>query len=174
MPASPGEKLMPINEPSTREMVANINYGLRVDKGPVLATAWGVQVVYPLFNLVGGRVRILQLIGEITTVLSNNATLVKYYFTPTGGAQIDLSAISLTIAQLAVGKRILAAGTIGGATTFSGIGASMEQTTPYIVGQVGVGGAIGIESTTASLTSGAAKFSLWYIPLDDGAYVEAT
>jgi hypothetical protein len=121
--------------------------------------------------VVNGRVIITQLFGEVTTVLSNNATLVKYYFTPTGGAQIDLSAISLTIAQLAVGKRILAAGTIGGATTFSGIGASMLQTVPYVVGQVGVGGVIGIESTTASLTSGAMKFTALWVPIDDGAYV---
>lgn len=158
---------------STRERVADLNYGMRVDKGPVLATVWGAQAVTPLFNVVGGRVLVTQIIGEITTVLSDNATLVKYYFTPTGGAQVDLSAISQTIAQLAVGKRILAAGTIGGATTFSGIGASMAQPTPYILGEVGVGGAIGIESTTASLTSGAAKFTVLYIPLDDGAYIAA-
>lgn len=160
--------------PSTIQAVADMNYGIRVDKGPLLATVWGAQAVTPLFSVVGGRVIVTQLFGEVTTVLSNNATLVKYYFTPTGGAQIDLSAISLTIAQLAVGKRILAAGTIGGATTFSGIGASMLQTVPYVLGQVGVGGAIGIESTTASLTSGAMKFTLLYIPIDDGAYVLST
>jgi hypothetical protein len=163
---------MPNYNQSTRQSVADINYGLRVIKGPVLATAWGAQVAYPLFNTFG-RVLINQLIGEITTVLSNNATLVKYYFTPTGGAQIDLSAISLTIAQLAVGKRILAAGTIGGATTFSGIGASMAQPTPYIVGTYGVGGVVGIESTTATLTSGAAVWTINYIPLDPDAYVNA-
>ena len=163
---------MPNYNPSTIQRIADINYGIRSEKGPVLATAWGVQVAYPLFNLYNGRVILLQLIGEITTVLSNHATLVKYYFTPTAGAQIDLSAISLTIAQLAVGKRILAAGTIGGATTFSGIGASMIQNVPYIIGQVGVGGALGIESTTASLTTGAAKFTALWIPLDDGAYLE--
>ena len=157
--------------PKTVQAIADMNYGIRVDNGPVLATVWGAQAVTPIFNVVNGRVLVTQLIGEVTTVLSNNATLVKYYFTPTGGAQIDLSAISLTIAQLAVGKRILAAGTIGGATTFSGIGASMLQTVPYVLGQVGVGGAIGIESTTASLTSGAMKFTVLYIPIDDGAYI---
>jgi hypothetical protein len=157
--------------PKTVQAIADMNYGIRVDNGPVLATVWGAQAVTPLFNVVNGRVLVTQLIGEVTTVLSNNATLVKYYFTPTGGAQIDLSAISLTIAQLAVGKRILAAGTIGGATTFSGIGASMLQTVPYVLGQVGVGGAIGIESTTASLTSGAMKFTVLYIPIDDGSYI---
>lgn len=159
--------------PSTIARVADINYGLRVDTAILAATGWGAIAVWPLFNVITGRVLVNQLVGEITTVLSNSATLVKYYFTPTGGAQIDLGAISLTIAQLAVGKRILSAGTIGGATTFSGIGASMAQPTPYIIGQVGVGGAIGIESTTVALTSGAAKFSIWYIPMDEGAYIEA-
>ena len=163
---------------STRERVADINYGLRVDTLLLDATGWGATAVWPLFNLAGGRVLVNQLVGEVTTVLSTNATLVKYYFTPTGGAQLDLGAISLTISDLAVGKRILSAGTIGGATTFSGIGASMAQPTPYILGTVGPlgvapGGAIGIESTTASLTSGAMKFSVWYIPLDTGAYLEA-
>ena len=169
---------MPSYNLSTRERVADINYGLRVDTGLLAATGWGATAVWPLFNLGGGRVLVNQLVGEVTTVLSTNAALVKYYFTPTGGAQLDLGAISLTISDLAVGKRILSAGTIGGATTFSGIGASMAQPTPYILGTVGPlgvapGGALGIESTTASLTSGAMKFSVWYIPLDTGAYLEA-
>ena len=159
--------------PSTRARVADINYGMRVDTAVLAATGWGATAVWPLFTVVNGRVLINQLVGEVTTVLSTHATLLKYYFTPTGGAQIDLSAISMTASDLAVGIRILAAGTIGGATTFSGIGASMAQPTPYIVGQVDVGGAIGIQSTTASFNSGAAKFSLWYIPLDEGAYIEA-
>jgi hypothetical protein len=158
--------------PSTIARIADINYGLRVDTAVLPATGWGATAVWPLFTVFNGRVLINQIVGEITTVLSTHATLLKYYFTPTDGAQIDLSAISLTASDLAVGIRILAAGTIGGATTFSGIGASMAQPTPYIVGQVDVGGAIGIESTTATFTSGAAKFSIWYIPLDDGAYVE--
>ncbi len=159
--------------PSTIARIADINYGLRVDTAVLAATGWGGIAVWPLFTVVNGRVLVNQIVGEITTVLPTLATLVKYYFTPTGGAQVDLSAISLTVSDLAVGIRILAAGTIGGATTFSGIGASMAQPTPYIVGQVGVGGALGIESTTIALTSGAAKFSVWYVPLDDGAYIEA-
>lgn len=169
---------MPSYNLNTRGRIVDIGVGLRVDTAILNATGWGAIAVWPLWYLWGGRAIVTQIIGEITTVLSNNATLVKYYFTPTGGAQIDLSAISLTIAQLAVGKRILAAGTIGGATTFSGIGASMWQPTPYVLGTVGPlgvapGGAIGIESTTAALTSGAAKFSIWYYPLDEGAYIVA-
>ena len=160
--------------PSVIQTIGEANWGVPVNKGPVLATAWGAQAVYPLFTVANGRIIVKQLIGEVTTVLSDNATLVKYYFTPTGGAQIDLSAISQTIAQLAVGKRILAAGTIGGATTFSGIGATMLQTVPYIIGTYGVGGVIGIQSTTASLTSGAMKFTVLYTPLDDGSYILPT
>ena len=169
---------MPSYNSSTRQRVADIGYGLRVDTALLDATGWGAIAVWPLFYLWGGRAMVTQLVGEITTVLSNTATLLKYYFTPTGGAQIDLSAISLTAANMAVGKRILAAGTIGGATTFSGVGASMAQPTPYILGTVGPlgvapGGAIGIESTTVACTSGAAKFSIWYYPMDEGAYIVA-
>jgi len=171
---------MPNYNQSVRQAIADSSYGMRVETAILAATGWGAIAVWPLFTVFKGRVLINQLIGEITTVLSTSATLVKYYFTPTGGAQLDLGAISLTISDLAVGKRILSAGTIGGATTFSGIGASMAQPTPYILGQSaiaaggdGVGGAIGIESTTVALTSGAAKFSVWYVPLDDGSYIEA-
>jgi hypothetical protein len=49
----------------------------------------------------------------------------------------------------------------------------MAQPIPYILGQVDVGGAIGIESSVAAFDAGAAKFSIWYIPLDEGAYIEA-
>ena len=169
---------MPTYNFSARQSLADIGLGIRVDTAILAATGWGAIAVWPLFNLVGGRVQVNQIVGEVTTALDSAATLLKYYFTPTSGAQIDLSAISLTAASLAVGKRILAAGTIGGATTFSGIGASMWQTVPYILGMVGPagvppGGAIGIQSTTAAMTSGAAKFSIWYYPMDDGAYIAA-
>jgi hypothetical protein len=169
---------MPSYSPSTIDRIADINYGLRVDTPILPATGWGGIAVWPLFTLVGGRVLINQLVGEITTQLGAQATLLKYYFTPTGGAQIDLSAISLTASGLAVGTRILAAGTIGGATTFSGIGASMAQPIPYIIGMLGPvgvppGGVIGIQSTTVALLTGAAKFSIWYVPLDEGAYLQS-
>ena len=165
---------------STQRAIADSNYGMRVDTLNLAATGWGGTAVWPLFNVVNGRVLINQLIGEVTTVLSTHAVILQYYFTPTGGVRVNLTAISLTASDMAVGKRFLAAGTIGGGFTFSGIGASMEQPIPYILGQTaiaaggdGVGGAIGIESSVAAFDSGAAKFSVWYVPLDEGSYIEA-
>ena len=159
--------------PSTIARIADLNYGMRIDTAVLAASGWGGTAVWPLFNLVNGRALINQIVGEVTTVLSTHAVLLKYYFTPTGGAQIDLTADSLTASDMAEGKRFLAAGTIGGAFTFSGIGASMAQPIPYILGEDGLGGAIGIESSVAAFDAGAAKFSLWYIPLDAGVYIEA-
>jgi hypothetical protein len=167
---------MPNYSQSTITQVAAIGVGLKVETPTLLNTGWGAIAVWPLFNVFGGRVQVTQIIGEVVTTFGAQATLIKYYYTPTGGAQIDLSAISLTASALAVGTRILAAGTIGGATTFSGIGASMWQPTPYVIGEVAlstttVAGKIGVQSTTAAQLSGSARFGVWYFPLDDGAYI---
>lgn len=166
-----------------RHAQANDCLGIRVDKGPVdtATTTWGdhtPSAMYPLFNVSGGRVRIIQLLMEVTTVFSNDASLINFYFTPTGGTRVDLSAASQTIAEKAVGTRIAIAGTIGGATTFlSDVGFSLlPLATPYILGHAtGLGGELGIRTTIATMATGAAVWSVWYIPMDiDSAVTPAT
>jgi hypothetical protein len=168
--------------PSTIARIADIHYGLRVDTAVIpaatLSTANPTRTI--LFNLVGGRALIRQLVGEVTVALTGGAALMKFYFTPTGGAQVDLTAVSLTVENLAAGQRLVLGAAIGGSTTFSGIGVGVAKVTdPYILGmcQAGVGGgpggAIGLHATTAGLTGGSMKFSVWYVPLDDGVYIEA-
>lgn len=172
---------------SARKAVGDDCLGLRVERDPVDAgaTAWGDHTpspIFPLFNVVGGRVRITQLLMEITTDLSNDAALINFCFTPTGGARVDLSAASATVAQKAAGTRIAIAGTIGGATTFlADVGVSLlPLAAPYVLGlvgagRIGTGGEIGIRTTIATLASGAAKWSVWYIPMDaDSAVVPAS
>jgi len=164
--------------PSTIARVADINYGLRVDTaviaGATLSTA--NPTLTTLFNVVGGRVLVRQLIGEAYVTLVGVGCLVKFGFTPTGGAQVDLTAVSLDAGSgaWAKGIRLILGAAIGGTTTFSAIGVSVAKAAdPYILGQVGLGGAIVFHATTAAFTAGSAKFSLWYVPLDDGSYIEA-
>jgi hypothetical protein len=103
--------------------------------------------------------------------------LIKLAFTPTAGVQVDLTAVSLDAGSgaWAAGMRLIFGPAIGGTTTFSAIGASVAKVVdPYVLGlATGVGGAILTHATTAAFTDGTAKFSLWYVPLDDGAYIEA-
>jgi hypothetical protein len=103
--------------------------------------------------------------------------LIKLAFTPTGGAQVDLTAVSLDAGSgaWAAGQRLILGPAIGGTTTFGAIGASVAKVVdPYVLGRAGgVGGAILTHATTAAFTDGTAIFSLWYVPLDDGSYIEA-
>jgi len=164
--------------PSTIARIADINYGLRVDTstiaGATLSTANPTRTT--LFNVVGGRVLVRQLVGESIVTLAGAGCLVKFCFTPTGGAEVDITAVSLDAGSggWAAGMRLILGAAIGGTTTFSAIGASVAKAAdPYILGQVGLGGALLFHATTAAFTGGSAKFSAWYVPLDEGAYMEA-
>jgi|GEM_PF-1194186 hypothetical protein len=165
--------------PSTISRIADINYGLRVDTGSVLGPALSTAnpTLLTLFNVVGGRVLVRQIIAEATETFVGVGALIKLAFTPTGGAQVDLTAVSLDAGSgaWAAGIRLILGAAIGGTTTFSAIGASVAKAAdPYVLGQAGgVGGAILSHATTAAFTDGTAVFSLWYVPLDDGAYIEA-
>ena len=169
---------MPSYSPSTIARIADINYGLRVDTGdvlgPALSTANPTRLT--LFNVVGGRVLVRQLIAEATETFVGAGALIKFCFTPTGGAEVDLTAVSLDAGSgaWAAGIRLILGAAIGGTTTFSAIGASVAKAAdPYVLGQVGVGGVILSHATTAAFTDGTARFSLWYVPLDAGAYITA-
>ena len=164
--------------PSTIARIADINYGLRVDTGTVAGATLSTAnpTLTTLFNVVGGRVLVRQLVGEAIVDLVGAGCLVKFGFTPTGGAQVDLTAVSLDAGSgaWAAGIRLILGAAIGGTTTFSAVGASVAKAAdPYVLGQYGVGGVILSHATTAAFTDGTARFSLWYVPLDDGAYITA-
>jgi len=115
-------------------------------------------------------------VGESIVTLAGAGCLVKFCFTPTGGAEVDITAVSLDAGSggWAKGQRLILGAAVGGTTTFGAIGVSVAKAAdPYILGQVGLGGALLFHATTAAFTAGSAKFSAWYVPLDDGAYMEA-
>ena len=124
-----------------------------------------------------GRVRIVGLNFEVTTVLSNNAALLKWQFESTTPviAASDISAVSLTVAQMVVGGRIMWRGTaVATAPDISATQASIAVVDDWM--DVGLTGGVGIISslaTTATLTSGAGRFNLYYLPISEGAYATA-
>src|SRR3972149_6626867 len=93
--------------PSTIARIGDIINGLRVDTAVLAAATYIEQTQHELFN-VYGRIKIHDLFSEVTVIFSNNAALVQYNFTsstPVITVQ-PLCAVSLTVAQLAVGERI--------------------------------------------------------------------
>jgi len=118
---------------------------------------------YPLFNIVGGRVAITQIIGEVTVVIQTQSNNTKLTTTPTDGAAIDLCA-ALNITADAVGTLY---GITGTAANVMLSGAIIPQATPIIAG-VGT-----IDIDCAADSTGEIKWAVYYMPLDDGAYIEA-
>jgi len=124
-----------------------------------------------------GRIRIIGLNFEVTTALSNNAALLKWQFESTTPviAASDISAVSLTVAQMVVGGRIMWRGTaVDTAPDISATQASIAVVQDWM--DVGLTAGVGIVSsicTTATCTSGAGFFNLYYLPISDGAYAVA-
>ena len=170
---------MPRNySPSTIEVVGDLQNGLRVDTA-ILSAADYLKTgptQTEIFN-VYGRIRIHSLFGEVTTVLANNACVLYYTFTSSSPviAVGPLCAASGSLAQLAVGERIM---WVGGAVATAAVltatpAISDINPTPQIVGTVSGVGTIGINTATATVATGAVQFSLFYTPMSDGAYASA-
>jgi len=121
----------------------------------------------PYFNVVGGRVIILEIVGEVATTaiqdLDVNAKLVS---NPTVGADVDLCA-QANIRNDAIGTQLSITGTLADALveTPSGAFVTQEHSQTVCAGTIDL-------YTDASRT-GATKWLVRWIPFDAGAYITA-
>jgi len=165
---------------STIARIGDLVNGIRVDTSALAASTYLITgpTQTEIFNIYG-RVKIHDLFGEISgAALSNHACVLKYTFTSTTPtiAVADITSVSASLAQLAIGERIA---WIGGAVATAAVltatpGITDVARIPQIVGVSGGGGKIGINTATASITgSGIVTFSFFYTPMSDGAYITA-
>ena len=159
---------MPTFDPYTLASIAFINRGARIDRAAASTAVLFTGSAVSLFRVSVGKILELAIVGEVTTVISNDATLAKWTGTPTTGTAVDLCANSATLANAAVGKLLVMTGTLATAMTIANAGGALWQVTSHVIAP----GTIDITGTVQGVT-GAIKFSMWYIPLDDGAYVTA-
>jgi hypothetical protein len=167
---------MPNYNPSTIDRIGDITRGIHVKTGTIANTVALPSGAYNIFT-VYGRVRIIGLDIEAVTAFSNDATLVKWRFTsttPSVGVS-DISAASLTIAQIPIGARVMWRGTaVATAPDVSATQASIAVVTDYMdVGHTAGVGIITATSSIAAQTSGTCRFNIYYLPISEGAYVEA-
>jgi len=117
-----------------------------------------------LFTITVGRILLVGLIGEVTTVIQTQANNTKLTFNPTEtGASTDICA-NLNITGDAVGTLYSITGTVGDAMQ-----EGMLMTTTYMTNLVLSEGTIDL--TTAASNTGNVKWDMFYIPLDKGATV---
>ncbi len=149
-----------------------IAFGRKVNKAAAILPASTTQT---LFTVSGGRVLVTSLVGEVTTVFDGTVNSLSVEADPTVGAAGDLAAATVCTSD--------AAGTL---YTVNGIQAALlgtqkeggTEVPTHVTAHVGVGGTGFIVpagviqlKTTATDTTGATKWSITYIPYDDGAAV---
>jgi hypothetical protein len=136
--------------------------GLQVER----ATALPPQTTLDnLFTVVGGRVLLKEIIGEVTTQIGAVGNNTNLEFNPDDAARGDLCAV-LDITGDAVGTLYGITGTA--ATAMQEVTVALaQQATPLILKP----GVIELHCAGASVT-GAIKWTVIYVPIDDGAYIE--
>lgn len=149
------------SETQTREAYSQVGgLGFRVDRDTE-SLPQGADSA--LFTITGGRVLLLQIVGEVTTVIggANNTKLV---FNPTAtGVDQDLCAV-LDIDADAVGELYTITGIVANAMR-SDLLIGQGMTNPMVLSEGD------IEINCAGSVTGAIQWSMWYLPLDSGATV---
>ena len=116
-----------------------------------------------LFTITVGRILLVGLIGEVTTVIQTQANNTKLTFNPTAtGASTDICA-NLNITGDAVGTLYSITGTIADAMQD---GMLMTTDMTNLILSEGT-----IDLTCAASNTGNVKWDMFYIPLDTGATV---
>ena len=119
----------------------------------------------PYFT-VTGKVKILEIIGEVTTVVQAQANAIKLIANPTVGADVDLCATVESNAA-AVGSLFTITGTLANAMIKTVSAAVPSQASPVVV-TAGT-----IDLSTAATNTGATKWLVRYMPIDPGAAIFA-
>jgi len=137
--------------------------GIKVERATATLPQTGAA---PIFNILGGRVAITQIIGEVTTQIQAQADATKLTGNPTTGTSVDICA-TLDITGDEVGTLYGIAGLPATAMIGINAGALPAQERDVILG-IGT-----LDLDCAASNTGSVKWTLFYIPIDDGAYVVA-
>ena len=158
---------MPNYNQSTRDTLGDMELGIRVDRATATLPQTGQ---YDLFTIAGGAVKVLGILGEVTTVIQTQANNTNLEFNPAAAtlADSDLCAV-LDISADPVGCLYTIDGTAGNAMVDSGTTGFLIHTLaqPLYMSE----GAI--ELHCAASNTGSVKWTIWYVPLEEGAYIEA-
>ncbi|GAA2673827.1 hypothetical protein GCM10010400_39940 [Streptomyces aculeolatus] len=123
-----------------------------------------------LFTITGGRIILMGLYGEVTTVIGGTTPSAKLVYSPASGTDTDLCTAT-AITSDAVNTQYSLPAAVGSALNVSSqVGQVVAQ--PGNGAHVLNAGTVDVHVSAADAT-GAVKWSLLYVPLDDGASVAA-
>ncbi|MCJ7564814.1 MAG: hypothetical protein MUP52_09530 [Candidatus Aminicenantes bacterium] len=149
-----------ISRQSTEARLANTTLGIRVDRPASLVTT-GLS----LFSVVGGNVLVNLILGEVTVVMQTTASAGTLRHHPTTGTILDLAA-AVEWSDLHVGT-LLTIDSVRATNIqlVTGLTLLRGQSAPVILTPGHV------ELAMAAPMTGQQKYSIWYKPLDELAYI---
>lgn len=150
-----------LNQSQIETLAAFNRLGIRVDRASATLPATTTTSYY---TITGGRVLVTLLLGQVTTIVQTQANNAKWTAVPTVGSNVDVCAAK-DITALEAGGLLVVNGTAATALTQANAGSIIAGTVPFIV-------AAGVLKFACDATNtGATKWSLFYLPIDDGAFV---
>jgi hypothetical protein len=153
---------MPYYPPSSIDRDADVRMGLRVERS---ATSVAAASTKSIFTVATGNVIVYGILAESTTGQAAGANAVTWISTPTTGTAINLSGGVGDIVSQEAGGFVSLTGVLADNTLVTNAGAAQLCTVPLVIPP----GVIGF--ATAGNTAGSYKFTIWYVPAEDGAYV---
>jgi len=156
---------MPNQNFQGRDALAQVQLGIRVDR-PTATLPQGTAG--SIFTITGGKVLMTGIIGEVTTAIGGaNATKLIANPTVATAADTDLCA-AVDINTCDIGDLLSITGTPADGLLAAHAGAVQMLGPTGVVLQTGA-----LQLHCVGSTTGNIKWSLWYVPLDTGAYVTA-
>lgn len=137
------------------------NYGARVEKAAATLPQTGGQ---SLFVVSGGAVIVTAIVGRVTTAVQAQATNTKLIANPDSGTVLDLCA-NVDLSGKEVGTLLGISGSSFTAAMVASTAAAGVKNSPFVVGPGR------IQLVTAASSTGATRWTLLYLPLDDAAQV---
>ena len=153
-----GRKTYPAN---SRNAFTYVNLGIPVDRAD---SAIPQTTSTNYFQIIGGRVILTCLIGQVGTALGATATNMKWTSTPASCTASDICA-NVAVASTAANAFYTITG-IAGDAAIIGTGACRTMSTTGIIIPTGY-----LTCTTSASDTGTMKWTVCYHPFDDGAYV---
>lgn len=148
---------------SGRKAATLVQFGVRVDK---TATTNPQTAAVDLFTISGGRVAMTAIVGEVTTIMGAVGNNTQLRSNPTTGTTSPICAV-LDTANDEVGTLYGITGLVSDALVGDDAGGVAMQTRPVVL-PIG-----SLELHCAANNTGATKWTLFYVPIDDGATVTA-
>jgi len=145
--------------------LGDIAGGLKVERAAAMVTAASVEI----FTVIGGRIVLRELVGEVVVEMAAEACAIHIDAEcAVGGATAMCVDGLLDLTGQAVGVKILLPATAAVLMVISTGTSALSVTPRWII----PAGTINLHGSTAP-SAGTIKWTLQYVPLDNGAYVEA-